>query len=190
MDRKTADLARDHEFGVHLRDDFEANPPVNDSKVGLIMGSRSDWPYVIPAAWMLNSLKIPFEYGVVSAHRTPKRMHTYTSTAHLRGLRVIIACAGGSAHLPGMVASETLLPVLGVAPKKSDTDAVGSMIAMPSGKPLAYMGGGSDKFKNAGAVNAALQAARILALSDPLLSERLHDYDSNLGADVPFTCSD
>ena len=115
-------------------------------------------------------------------------MMNYASQAQVRGLRVIIACAGGSAHLPGMTASETLLPVLGVAPKKTDAAAIGSMIEMPEGIPLGYLGGGSESYRNAGAVNAALMAARILALSDPDLAERIRAHRTKLEDDVPFTC--
>lgn len=137
---------------------------------------------------MLERLEVPFEFGVVSAHRTLERMVQYARSALARGLKVVIACAGGSAHLPGMVASETLLPVLGVAPKKTDEHAVGSMIAMPAGKPLAYMGGGSDSGSNAGATNAALMAVSILALSDPILLGRLRAYHDELRASVPLAC--
>ncbi|MFZ2253514.1 MAG: 5-(carboxyamino)imidazole ribonucleotide mutase [Minisyncoccia bacterium] len=157
-------------------------------KIGIIMGSQSDWPFMQPCADMLETLKIPFEFGVVSAHRTPERMVQYAHTAADRGLQIIIACAGGSAHLPGMVASETLLPTLGVAPKKDDVHAVGSMIAMPAGKPLAYMGGGSGPSKNAGATNAALMAANILALGDSEIRNRLSEYHNQLRDSVPFNC--
>lgn len=176
----------DYTFGHPLDPDFYALRA--DDFVGLIMGSQSDWPFMQPCADMLEKLQISFEFGVVSAHRTPERMSEYAATASRRGLQVIIACAGGSAHLPGMVASETLLPVLGVAPKKTDEHAVGSMIAMPQGKPLAYMGGGSGPGKNAGAVNAALMAASILALRDEKLRERLRAYHDQLRESVPFNC--
>lgn len=176
----------DYKYGHALLSDFHLVD--SQGKVGVIMGSRSDWPYMQPCTDTLEQLKIPFEFGVVSAHRTPERMTDYARSAHERGLHVIIACAGGSAHLPGMVASETTLPTLAVAPKKSDEHAVGSMIAMPSGKPLAYMGGGSGPGKNAGAVNAALMAASILALSDEKLLERLQSYHNDLRESVPYTC--
>jgi len=156
--------------------------------VGVIMGSRSDLPYMKPCADTLEKLEIPFEIGVVSAHRTPDRMRNYAKNADGRGLRVIIACAGCSAHLPGMVASVTHLPVLGVSPKKSDKDAVGSMIAMPSGTPLVYMGGGSEPDKNAGAENAALMSARILALIDSEICKRLIDYRNKMSDSVPYSC--
>lgn len=179
-------LNPDYQFGHHLEVDFKTKKSLG--KVGVIMGSRSDWPFMQPCADMLEELQIPFEFGVVSAHRTPKRMEEYASSAFGRGLQVIIACAGGSAHLQGMVASETLLPVLGVAPKKTDEHAVGSMIAMPAGKPLAYMGGGSEPGKNAGATNAALMAASILALNDDEISSRLSSYHQELRESVPLTC--
>lgn len=181
-----ADMKPNYTFGKHLHSsDTDAK---SQGVVGVIMGSRSDWPYMQPCTDMLEQLEITFEYGVVSAHRTPGRMSAYAKDAEERGLKVIIACAGGSAHLPGMVASETLLPTLGVAPKKTDEHAVGSMIAMPAGKTLAYMGGGSGPGKNAGAVNAALQAASILALNDSELRNRLRAYHNSLRDSVPFTC--
>lgn len=176
----------DYTFGHHLAADFETRKSLG--KVGIIMGSQSDWPFMQPCADMLETLQISFEFGVVSAHRTPERMAHYAHTAADRGLRVIIACAGGSAHLPGMVASETLLPTLGVAPKKDDVHAVGSMIAMPAGKPLGYMGGGSGPGRNAGATNAALMAASILALGDSDVRDRLRAYHNQLRDSVPFTC--
>ena len=176
-----------YKFGTDLSPDFAQQKGLYE--VGVIMGSRSDWPYMQPCTDMLEQLQIRFEFGIVSAHRTFGRMGLYAHTASDRGLHVIIACAGGSAHLPGMVASETLLPVLGVAPKKTDKDAVSSMIAMPAGKPLAYLGGGSEPGKNAGAVNAALFAANILALGNDGLRERLHEYHVGLHDAVPHTCS-
>lgn len=175
-----------YKFGHHLESDFEIKKSLG--KVGIIMGSQSDWPFMQPCADMLDQLQIPFEFGVVSAHRTPERMVKYAHAAADRGLQVIIACAGGSAHLPGMVASETILPTLGVAPKKDDVHAVGSMIAMPAGKPLGYMGGGSGPGKNAGATNAALMAASILALRDTDVRDRLGAYHDDLRDSVPFTC--
>ena len=177
-----------YKFGHHLGQDFASTHSLG--VVGLIMGSPSDWEYVKPCADMLEKLKIPFEFGVVSAHRTPKRMVQYAHGARSRGLKVVIACAGGSAHLPGMTASDTLLPIFAVAPKKDDSHAVGSMTAMPAGVPLAYMGGGSGPGNNAGAVNAALIAARILALHDEALYERLVQYQKELAESVPFPCFD
>lgn len=179
-------LNPNYQFGHHLEADFVQQEA--QGIVGIIMGSRSDWPFLQPCTDLLEQLKIPFEFGVVSAHRTPERMTQYAQTAFHRGLQVIIACAGGSAHLPGMIASETILPTLGVAPKKTDEHAVGSMIAMPAGKPLGYMGGGSAPGKNAGATNAALMAASILALSDGEIHDRLCAYHNQLRDSVPFTC--
>ncbi len=175
-----------YQWGHHLAEDFAERADL--AKVGVVMGSRSDWPFMQPCTDMLEELQISFELGVVSAHRTPERMVQYARTAAARGLEVVIACAGGSAHLPGMVASETLLPTIGVAPRKTDEHAVGSMIAMPAGKPLAYMGGGSGPGKSAGAVNAALMAANILALHDADLRQRLQTYHDNLRDSVLFTC--
>lgn len=177
-----------YKFGFHLPSNFTEIG--SRGLVAVIMGSRSDWPFMRPCTDMLERLEIPFEFGVVSAHRTLERTKAYAERAFDRGLKVIIACAGGSAHLPGIVASATLLPVFGVTPKKDDTDAVGSMVAMPAGKPLGYMGGGSGPGKNAGAENAALMAARILVLSDSALWGRLWKYNEELRDSVPFTCFD
>ncbi|MCL2280423.1 5-(carboxyamino)imidazole ribonucleotide mutase [Candidatus Saccharibacteria bacterium] len=140
-----------------------------DSRVGIIMGSTSDLSTMIHASNTLSSFNVSHEVGIVSAHRTPELMAAYANVAGERGLQLIIAGAGGSAHLPGMVASETTLPVLGVAIESSPdstNSAIGSMIRMPEGVPLATMG------KNkAAAVNAALMSIRILALNDPELAE-------------------
>lgn len=186
MAEKNPEYKPEYKFGYHLGPQFGTSKALGE--VGVIMGSDSDWKFMYPCTDMLEELQIPFEFGVVSAHRTPERMRLYTHTAMDRGLQVIIACAGGSAHLQGMTASETLIPVLGVAPKKTDEHAVGSMIAMPSGKPLAYMGGGSEPGKNAGATNAALFAACILALHDANLRDRLRKCHTDLRLSVPYTC--
>ncbi|MFZ2018382.1 MAG: 5-(carboxyamino)imidazole ribonucleotide mutase [Methyloceanibacter sp.] len=139
--------------------------------VGIIMGSRSDWPTLQAAASILDTLKIPYETRVVSAHRTPKRLYSYASSAQKRGLKVIIAGAGGAAHLPGMTASMTLLPVLGV-PIESRTlkglDSLLSINQMPAGVPV-----GTLAIGDAGATNAGLLAAQILALGDKKLSARI-----------------
>jgi 5-(carboxyamino)imidazole ribonucleotide mutase len=139
--------------------------------VGIIMGSRSDWPTLKAAAAILDALKVPYETKVVSAHRTPKRLYAYASSARKRGLRVIIAGAGGAAHLPGMTASMTELPVLGV-PIESRTlkglDSLLSIAQMPAGVPV-----GTLAIGEAGAANAALLAAQILALSDRRLAARV-----------------
>jgi len=139
--------------------------------VGIIMGSRSDWPTLKAAASVLDALKIAYETKIVSAHRTPKRLYDYAASAAERGLKVIIAGAGGAAHLPGMTASMTELPVLGV-PIESRTlkglDSLLSIAQMPAGVPV-----GTLAIGEAGAANAALLAAQILALSDRQLAARV-----------------
>jgi 5-(carboxyamino)imidazole ribonucleotide mutase len=142
--------------------------------VGIIMGSRSDWTTMAPAAEVLTELGVPFEARVVSAHRTPDWMFEYASTAEGRGLKIIIAGAGGAAHLPGMVASKTLLPVLGVpvpATALQGIDALLSIVQMPKGVPV-----GTLAIGQAGAANAALLAAEILALEQPGLREALRNW--------------
>lgn len=139
--------------------------------VGIIMGSQSDWPTMGEAATLLEELQIPFESKIVSAHRTPKRLYEYAETAESRGLQVIIAGAGGAAHLPGMTASLTALPVLGVPVQSkalSGQDSLLSIVQMPAGIPVMTLAIGV-----AGAKNAALSAAAILALNDAELSARL-----------------
>lgn len=176
-----------YRFGTHLTQEFDKLPA--PGPVAVIMGSTSDWQYAHPCTNMLERLEIEFEYGVVSAHRTPDRMERYLRCAAERGFKAIITCAGGSAHLPGMAASHTLLPVFGFSPKKTDVHAVGSMIDMPAGVPLAYMGGGSEPGRNAGATNAALLVARIFAVYDPNLRARLAKYvKEDLHDKVPFAC--
>jgi 5-(carboxyamino)imidazole ribonucleotide mutase len=139
--------------------------------VGVIMGSQSDWPVMRHAAEMLHGLEVPHERRIVSAHRTPDRLVAYAREARERGLRVIIAGAGGAAHLPGMCAAWTSLPVLGV-PMESHAlkgmDSLLSIVQMPAGVPV-----GTLAIGRAGAINAALLAAGILALSDPALAARL-----------------
>ena len=139
--------------------------------VGIIMGSRSDWPTLKAAASILDILKVPYETSVVSAHRTPKRLYNYAIGAQKRGLKVIIAGAGGAAHLPGMTASMTVLPVLGV-PIESRTlkglDSLLSINQMPAGVPV-----GTLAIGEAGATNAGLLAAQILALGDKKLAARI-----------------
>jgi len=142
--------------------------------VGIIMGSSSDWPTLAPAAELLAELGVSFEARVVSAHRTPDWMFEYASTAETRGLKVIIAGAGGAAHLPGMVASKTLIPVLGVpvpATALQGIDALLSIVQMPKGVPV-----GTLAIGQAGAANAALLAAEILALEQPALREKLRTW--------------
>ena len=143
-----------------------ATPPV-----AIIMGSRSDWPTMKKAADALDALGVAYEAKVVSAHRTPQRLVEFSTTAQAAGYKVIIAGAGGAAHLPGMVASMTILPVLGVPVQSkalNGLDSLLSIVQMPGGVPVATLAIGE-----AGAKNAGLLAAQILALSDPALSERL-----------------
>ena len=140
-------------------------------RVGIIMGSRSDWETMSHAADMLTTLGVAHEVRVVSAHRTPQRLYDYATGAAGRGLKVIIAGAGGAAHLPGMAASMTPLPVLGVPVESqalSGLDSLLSIVQMPAGVPVATLAIGK-----AGAVNAGLLAASILAAGDPKLGERL-----------------
>jgi 5-(carboxyamino)imidazole ribonucleotide mutase len=139
--------------------------------VGIIMGSQSDWPTMGHAADMLTRLDVPHEVRIVSAHRTPERLREYASTARDRGLKVVIAGAGGAAHLPGMCASWTPLPVLGVPVEThalKGMDSLLSIVQMPAGIPV-----GTLAIGRAGAVNAALLAAAMLATQDPDLAERL-----------------
>ena len=139
--------------------------------VGVIMGSQSDWPTMHHAADMLARLEVPHECRIVSAHRTPDRLRDYATGARGRGLRVIIAGAGGAAHLPGMAAAWTTLPVLGVPVESralSGLDSLLSIVQMPAGIPV-----GTLAIGRAGAVNAALLAASVLAVADPALQERL-----------------
>ena len=142
--------------------------------VGLIMGSRSDWETMRHAAETLDELGVPFERRVVSAHRTPDLLFEYAGSAEERGLKVLIAGAGGAAHLPGMAASKTALPVLGVPVESkalSGMDSLLSIVQMPAGIPV-----GTLAIGRAGAVNAALLAAAILAGSDDALGERLRRF--------------
>lgn len=151
--------------------------------VGLIMGSTSDWPTMSRAAEMLEKLGVPFEAKVVSAHRTPERMFEYARTAADRGLKVIIAGAGGAAHLPGMVAALTWLPVLGV-PVESRTmkgiDSLYSIVQMPKGVPVGTLAIGES-----GAANAGLLAASIVALSDESVRKALIAFRQSQSAEVP-----
>ncbi|HEY2444917.1 MAG TPA: 5-(carboxyamino)imidazole ribonucleotide mutase [Rhizomicrobium sp.] len=142
--------------------------------VGLIMGSQSDWPTLRAAAEILDALSIPHEARIVSAHRTPDRLYSYARDAADRGLRVIIAAAGGAAHLPGMTASMTPLPVLGVPIETQalkGMDSLLSIVQMPGGVPVATFAIGES-----GARNAALHAAAILALADDALASRLRSW--------------
>lgn len=152
--------------------------------VGIIMGSRSDWDTVKPAADILTELGARFETQVVSAHRTPERLFEYARTAKSRGLKVIIACAGGAAHLPGMAASMTSLPVLGVPAQSaalSGMDSLLSIVQMPRGIPVGTLAIGP-----AGGANAGLLAASILALFDPAIEDRLEAFRARQTENVPF----
>ncbi|PWU60880.1 5-(carboxyamino)imidazole ribonucleotide mutase [Micromonospora globispora] len=146
------------------------------STVGLIMGSDSDWPVMKAAAEALEEFEVPYEVGVVSAHRTPVKMIEYGRSAADRGIKVIIAGAGGAAHLPGMVASVTPLPVIGVpVPLKylDGMDSLLSIVQMPAGVPVATVSIGNAR-------NAGLLAVRILAASDPALLKRMAAYQASL----------
>ncbi|HQU70208.1 MAG TPA: 5-(carboxyamino)imidazole ribonucleotide mutase [Albidovulum sp.] len=152
-------------------------------KVGIIMGSQSDWATMREAAAVLDELEVPYEAKIVSAHRTPDRLWSYGKTAVERGLQVIIAGAGGAAHLPGMMASKTRVPVIGVPVQTkalSGVDSLYSIVQMPKGFPVATMAIGA-----AGAANAGLMAAGILALQDATLAKRLDDWRAALSASIP-----
>ncbi len=156
--------------------------------VGIIMGSQSDWPTMREAATVLDELGISYEAKIVSAHRTPDRLWSYGKTAAERGLKVIIAGAGGAAHLPGMMASKTRIPVVGVPVQTkalSGVDSLYSIVQMPKGFPVATMAIGA-----AGAANAGLMAAGILAISDPALAARLDAWRDALSASIPEEPSD
>jgi 5-(carboxyamino)imidazole ribonucleotide mutase len=151
--------------------------------VGIIMGSQSDWPTMKHAANILDALKISYESKIVSAHRTPDRLWDYSTTAIERGLKVIIAGAGGAAHLPGMVASKTRIPVIGVPVQTkvlSGIDSLYSILQMPKGYPVATMAIGT-----AGAANAGLLAAGMLATQDPEIATRLDAWRAALSASIP-----
>jgi 5-(carboxyamino)imidazole ribonucleotide mutase len=153
-----------------------------DIKVGIIMGSQSDWPTMKEAADILDALDVPYEVKIVSAHRTPDRLWDYGKTAVSRGLQVIIAGAGGAAHLPGMMASKTRVPVLGVPIQTkalSGVDSLYSIVQMPKGFPVGTMAIGA-----AGAANAGLMAGAILANTDADLAKRLDDWRAALSASI------
>jgi len=161
-------------------------PQADDIKIGIIMGSQSDWATLRHAAATLETLGVAHETRIVSAHRTPDRLAEYARTARARGIAVIIAGAGGAAHLPGMCAAWTPLPVLGVPVESqalSGLDSLLSIVQMPAGIPV-----GTLAIGRAGAVNAALLAASILALADPALADRLDAYraaQTEAVADIP-----
>ncbi len=156
--------------------------------VAIIMGSRSDWPVLRHAADMLERLGVAYEAKVVSAHRTPERMYAFAKGAKQAGFKVIIAAAGGAAHLPGMTASLTELPVLGVPIETKalkGMDSLLSIVQMPAGIPV-----GTLAIGEAGAKNAGLMAAKILALSDPGLAGRLEAFTANQTDSIPETVED
>ena len=157
-------------------------------RVAIIMGSRSDWPTMQHAAEILDALGVGHEALVVSAHRTPDRLYTFAKSAADEGFGVIIAGAGGAAHLPGMAASMTTLPVLGVPVDSKVLDGMDSLLSivqMPGGVPV-----GTLAIGKAGATNAGLMAAQILALNNPALSERVQAWRSQQSASVPETVID
>ncbi|MGZ5914477.1 MAG: 5-(carboxyamino)imidazole ribonucleotide mutase [Hyphomicrobium sp.] len=150
--------------------------------VGIIMGSQSDWPTLKKAAEVLDELQVPYETKIVSAHRTPKRLYDYAQAASGRGLKIIIAGAGGAAHLPGMTASLTHLPVLGVpvaTTALAGQDSLFSIVQMPAGVPVGTLAIGET-----GAINAGLLAAQILALADAALAKRVEAYRAKRTASV------
>ena len=151
--------------------------PLGSPLVGVVMGSDSDWPVMEAAATVLDDFDVPFEVDVVSAHRMPRAMLAYGEQAAGRGLKVIVAGAGGAAHLPGMLASVTPLPVIGVPVPLEHLDGMDSLLSivqMPGGVPVATV-------SVAGARNAGLLAVRILAVSDPVLQQRMTDFQAELG---------
>jgi 5-(carboxyamino)imidazole ribonucleotide mutase len=147
------------------------NPPATPPLVGVVMGSASDYPTMAPACELLHALGIPYEAQIVSAHRTPDRLFAYAASARARGLQVIIAGAGGAAHLPGMLAAKTTVPVFGVpvpATALQGMDALLAIVQMPAGIPVGTLAIGKP-----GAANAALLAAQVLANHDPALAAQL-----------------
>jgi 5-(carboxyamino)imidazole ribonucleotide mutase len=156
--------------------------------VGIIMGSRSDWPTLKATAAVLDKLKVPYETKVVSAHRTPERLYTYAQSAKERGLKVIVAGAGGAAHLPGMAASMTDLPVLGVPIESKALKGLDSLLSiaqMPAGVAVGTLAIGEP-----GAANAGLLAAQILALADPALAARIAAFRAAQTAGITETLED
>lgn len=159
----------------------QVTPPATSPIVGIIMGSDSDLPVMQPAADQLTSFDIPYELTIVSAHRTPERMIEYARTARSRGIKVIIAGAGGAAHLPGMVASVSTLPVIGVPVRSSNSiegwDSILSILQMPNGVPVATVALNASK-------NAAILAASILSVADHALAEKLQDMKNRMRDEV------
>lgn len=165
-----------------------ANPNVSEAPVAIIMGSQSDWATMRHAAETLAALAIPYDARIVSAHRTPERLVAFATGAAAAGFRVIIAGAGGAAHLPGMTASMTALPVLGVPIESAalkGMDSLLSIVQMPGGVPV-----GTLAIGKAGAINAALLATAILALNDPALATRLDAFRARQTESVAMTPRD
>ena len=157
---------------------------MQNAQVGIIMGSQSDWPTMREAAKILDSLEIAYEKKIVSAHRTPDRLWQYGTEAIRRGLQVIIAGAGGAAHLPGMMASKTHIPVIGIpihTQALSGVDSLYSILQMPRGYPVATMAIGST-----GAFNAGVMAASILALKDSKIASNVENWRTALSDSIPL----
>jgi 5-(carboxyamino)imidazole ribonucleotide mutase len=166
-----------------LRRDFSIVPPSEAKSVAIIMGSQSDWQTMKHAAETLDALQIGYQTRIVSAHRTPERLYAFAKGAKAEGFKVIIAGAGGAAHLPGMTASLTSLPVFGVPIESkalSGQDSLYSIVQMPPGVPV-----GTLAIGRAGAINAALLAASVLALNDAALGRRLEAWRATQTAGVP-----
>ena len=151
------------------------NSPEEDKhQISIVMGSQSDWPCLKNACNVLDELKISYEVKIISAHRTPDRLYKYSKKLLNNGIKVVIAGAGGAAHLPGMIASKTIIPVLGVPVKSSNLNGIDSLLSivqMPAGVPV-----GTLAIGNAGATNAALLSASIIALNDKEVFKRLQDW--------------
>ena len=151
------------------------NSPVEDKhQISIVMGSQSDWPCLKNACNVLDELKISYEVKIISAHRTPDRLYKYSEKLLNNGIKVVIAGAGGAAHLPGMIASKTIIPVLGVPVKSNNLNGIDSLLSivqMPAGVPV-----GTLAIGNAGATNAALLSASIIALNDKEVFKRLQDW--------------
>lgn len=156
---------------------------MTEAQVGIIMGSQSDWATMKEAAEILDALGVAYETRIISAHRTPDRLWDYGKGAAAAGLRVIIAGAGGAAHLPGMMASKTRIPVIGVPIQTaalSGVDSLYSIVQMPRGFPVATMAIGAT-----GAANAGLMAAQMLAVNDPAIAARVDQWRAELSASIP-----
>lgn len=167
---------------------MSADTAANAAPIAIVMGSRSDWPTMSEAAAMLDTLGASYEAKVVSAHRTPDRLTEFAKTARARGVKVIIAGAGGAAHLPGMIAASTTLPVLGVPVESkalNGLDSLLSIVQMPGGVPV-----GTLAIGKAGAKNAALMAASIVGLGDADLAAKLEAWRAEQTASVPETVED